>query len=220
MKITLQNNAVNPVKVVLGDVFYNLQPQEKALYISQHYARELNITLYNSQGSSVEKRDEKLFYSIKIDTKAILQFSSEETTLLINSTVKKFQNYTQYEYFHLQGDNIDVLNSKYYVNNNEEIQSVYLQNRTGRKKSLLILLITSLLDTLIDFGLLSIGLGLVFGFWVGLISFLSLFVIVLLLNTFSKKLEKSKHRIFNWAKDDGLTDDVSYFIDNVDKYCE
>lgn len=218
MEIKFFNNSHKPVVVSVQGKQLKLGGQSIYTYNCECVDKNIDIEVMNCQKSQIKRGQRK--YHIVVDLKAKCCMKEEKVEIVLKHNIKKFQNHTQYEYFTVFGENVNIYNNTYWVTNQREILEVYMNEKTDMKRQRKSMLGWALFDTIVDGGLLILILWWIFDYKVAIISFGSIYLLVLLANIIGRKLDKSKWRIFNWAKETEFEDDITYFINNIGKYCE
>ena len=180
-------------------------------------AEKVSISIAYHGTSSFVSDDNKCFIATKISFDLLC---SNDAVLVISNCVRQYQNNTQYSYFIPQCNNGKILNVRHSVIDQNLVSEKIKQYRQVEKtNSILSKLAWCMFDAILDGGVLCLILWFVFNVKVAIMCLAIVFIIELIARSLFRKLDKSRHRLFNWTKGTDSFDDVEYLIRHIQRFC-
>lgn len=215
MLLRVYNDTGRKINMKIDNQFIDIN-QTLELELVNNY---VSIVIMTYDASSFSKDEKKCFITTNISFDLICD--GDIVILNLSSVIRKYQNYTQYCYFVPNCINGRILNIKYCVNDSCGVEKVIKQQFKQKKTSRIFSVLGwCIFDTILDGGILSIILSIVFSLKVAIIGILIIYVIELIVNYICITLDKSRHRVLNWAKDPSSYDDVIYLMQHIQKFCK
>lgn len=181
-------------------------------------AKKISVSISYHDTSSFISDDHKCFIETKISFDLLC---NNDDVLLISNCVRQYQNNTQYSYFIPQCNNSKILNIRHSVNDQNRVYESIKHYRQDEKTNRTIsILAECMFNALLDGGLFCLILWFVFNVKIAIMCLAIVFSIELIARSLCRKLDKSRHRFFNWAKGIDSFDDVEYLIRHIQKFCK
>ena len=181
-------------------------------------AKRVRVSIAYHGTSSFISDDNKCFIETKISFDLLC---NNNDVLLISNCVRQYQNNTQYSFFIPQCNNGKILNIRHSVNDQNRVYENIKHCRQGGKTNRIIsILAWCMFDAILDSGLFCLILWFVFNVKIAIMCLVIVFIIELIARFLCRKLDKSRHRFFNWAKGIDSFDDVEYLIRHIQKFCK
>ena len=180
-------------------------------------AEKVSISIAYHGTSSFVSDDNKCFIATKISFDLLC---SNDAVLVISNCVRQYQNNTRYSYFIPQCNNGKISNVRHSVIDQNRIYEDVKNYRQGRKANHIIsILAWCMFDAVLDGGILCLILWFVFNAKIAIMCLAVVFIIELIARALCRKLDKSQHRFFNWAKGMDSFDDIEYLIRHIQRFC-
>lgn len=217
MALTIQNESKENIKIS----FNKGKPIEipslgQYVYSDSILENSLHIALMNQTKSYTHNKQ----YYLSINLEARCRITGEHARMVIDQKNHLFQNAIYYKYFtiHCEDSKIDDLSN--IVINADEILSAYTQRKKTKGSEIAFQLLMNFFDTLSMGGIVSVILWLCYNYKVALLFLLAMYLFVSIVQLLNRRIQKSKFRFLNWAKNDFFDDDLVYFLKHINVFCK
>lgn len=207
------HNSTNYIlKLFISSIEYIIFPDEEK-YIS--VMENAVLFIGREQASYTFYEGKELNYHIITTARVTFTHLPSNERISISLKGERYQHFTYYEYYLLQGVDQNEVDIFHEVVNEERIRNDY--RNADKNKNIKAILSESLFDATLDGGILCVILGFVFNIWVALVAYLSTFLLVLLINIFISK--GSKRRKCTLFRNPDQPDSIPYFLEHINDFC-
>ena len=206
------NNTSYILKLFVSSVEYVILPnEEKQINLKENSV----LFIGREQGSYTFYESKDLNYHIITTARVTFDRLPKNERISICVRGENYQHFTYYEYYFLQGIEKNEISIFHEVVNEARIKDDY--KGADKNKNIKTILNEALFDATLDGGVLCILLGFFFDIWVALLTYLGIFLFVLLINIFiSKGSKRRKRPLFRNADQ---PDSIPYFLEHINDFC-
>ena len=181
--------------------------------------KKISVSIACHGTSSFILDDNKCFIETKISFDLLC--NNDVAVLFLSNCVRQYQNNTQYSFFVPQCNNGRIVNIRHSVSDENRVEEHIKHYMQGGKTNCIISILGwCMFDAILDSGLFCLILWFVFDAKIAIICLIIVFVIELIVRSLCRKLDKSRHRFLNWAKEADSFDDIEYLIRHIQKFCK